>query len=400
MKNKNAFQLQHGLIMASNNYPPVVIIVIILFTMIYNSCTSGISSENAEQKVQPISLPVQELDTGSAVLVNNYFGKIEGKINVEIRPEVEGLLREIYVDEGDFVDKGQRLFKIDPSSYQEELNNMIATENVARARLENAELEIERLKPLVENDVISGVRLKSAQSDYDVAKASLEQASAAVRSAQIHRSKTIITAPVSGYIGRIPKRVGNLVTRGDSEPLTYLSDVEEVYVYFTMSETDFLYYTKLKARQDSIAGRPANIRENFNFPAVTLVLADGEEYEDKGTVDAIAGQVDRSTGSISLRATFPNKKNMLRTGATGTLKISEVKKGVIMVPQTATMDLQDKTFVYLLDENNKVRRQNIEITDKAKDQYIVSEGVKIGDKIVLSGFDKLTDGSEILPVNL
>lgn len=107
--------------MTTNNYPPVVIIVIIITTMIYNSCTSGISSESKEQQVQPISLPVQKLDTGSAVLVNNYFGKIEGKINVEIRPEVEGLLREIYVDEGDFVDQGQNLFKIDPSSYQEEL---------------------------------------------------------------------------------------------------------------------------------------------------------------------------------------------------------------------------------------------------------------------------------------
>jgi len=386
--------------MASDNCPPIVIIVISAFMMLYQSCTSGISSENAEQQVQPISLPVQVLDTGSAVLVNNYFGKIEGKINVEIRPEVEGLLQEIYVDEGDFVEQGQRLFKIDPSSYQEELNNMIATENVARARLENAELEIERLKPLVENDVISEVRLKSAQSDYDVAKASLAQASAAVRSAQIHQSKTTITAPVSGYIGRLPKRIGNLVTKGDTEPLTYLSDVEEVYVYFTMSETDFLYYTKLKAQQDSLAGRPSNIRENFDFPEVTLVLADGEEYEDKGTVDAIAGQVDRSTGSISLRATFPNEKNMLRTGATGTLQISEIKKGVVMVPQTATMDLQDKTFVYLVDENNKVRKQHIEISDKAKDQYIIKEGVSPGDRIVLSGFDKLTDGSEILPVNL
>src|SRR5690625_1868822 len=120
--------------MASDNCPPIVIIVITAVIVLYESCTSGICSENAEQQVPPISLPVQVLDTGSAVLVKKYFRKIEGKINVEIRPEVEGLLQEIYVDEGDFVEQGQRLFKIDPSSYQEELNNMIATENVARTR--------------------------------------------------------------------------------------------------------------------------------------------------------------------------------------------------------------------------------------------------------------------------
>lgn len=361
------------------------------------SCTSG-KSEEVKAQVNPIALPVTTLDTSSATLVNHYFGTIEGKINVEVRPQVEGLLEEIFVDEGDFVEKGQNLFKIDPSSYQEILNNAIANENVAKAKLENARIEIERLEPLVVNDVVSEVKMKSAESDYAVAKASLEQAQAAVRSAQINTEKTYIKAPVSGYIGRIPKRIGNLVSKGDKDPLTYLSDVEEVYVYFSMSESDFLYYSKLKAKRDSLAGRPANLRENFDFPEVTLVLADGEEYGDKGTVDAISGQVDRSTGSVSLRATFPNKQNMLRTGATGTLQISETTKGIIQVPQTATMDLQDKTFVYILDSDNKVRKQNIEIADKSKNQYIIKEGLQIGDRIVLSGFDKLTDGSEITPL--
>lgn len=370
---------------------------IALATSIIAACSSG-KTEESDNLSNAIALPVASIDTSTATIVNSYHGKIEGKINVEVRPQIEGQLQDIYVDEGDFVEKGQTLFKIDPSAYQEKLNNMIANENVAKAKLENANLEVERLKPLVENDVISEVKLKSAQSDYEVAKASLAQATAEVRSAEIDKEYTLIKAPVSGYIARIPKRVGNLVSESDSDPLTYLSDVEEVYIYFTMSESDFLYYTKKKAKQDSIRGNINNLRDNFKFPKVTLVLADGSEYDEKGTVDAISGQVDRSTGSVSLRATFPNKKNMLRTGSTGTLKISETLEGVIQVPQIATSDLQDKTFVYVLDEENKVRKQNIVIDDKSKDQYIIKEGLKIGDKVVLSGFDKLTDGSKITPL--
>ncbi len=370
---------------------------IALATSIIAACSSG-KTEESDNLSNAIALPVASIDTSTATIVNSYHGKIEGKINVEVRPQIEGQLQDIYVDEGDFVEKGQTLFKIDPSAYQEKLNNMIANENVAKAKLENANLEVERLKPLVENDVISEVKLKSAQSDYEVAKASLAQATAEVRSAEIDKEYTLIKAPVSGYIARIPKRVGNLVSESDSDPLTYLSDVEEVYIYFTMSESDFLYYTKKKAKQDSIRGNINNLRDNFKFPKVTLVLADGSEYDEKGTVDAISGQVDRSTGSVSLRATFPNQKNMLRTGSTGTLKISETLEGVIQVPQIATSDLQDKTFVYVLDEENKVRKQNIVIDDKSKDQYIIKEGLKIGDKVVLSGFDKLTDGSKITPL--
>lgn len=368
-----------------------------LAVFIFYSCSSS-HSEESDSHANAIALPVVLVDTSSASIVNNYLGTIEGKLNVEIRPQVEGLLEEIFVDEGDYVEKGQKLFKIDPSTYQEVLNNMIATENVAKAKLENAKLEIERLKPLVDNDVISDVKLKSAFSDYDVAKASLQQASAAVRSAEISKEYTLIKAPVSGYIGRIPKRVGNLVSKSDKDPLTFLSDVQDVYVYFSMSESDYLYFTKSKAKQDSAMGIKANLRENFHFPEVTLVLADGEEYEEKGIVDAISGQVDRSTGSVSLRATFSNNKNMLRTGSTGTLKISETKKGVIQIPQVATSDLQDKTFIYVLDEDNKVRKQNIVISGKSKDQYIVKEGLNVGDKVVLSGFDKLTDGSKITPL--
>lgn len=371
----------------------VYALTLIASTATFISCNSSQSEETA---TKPIALPVHTVDTSNAVTVRDYLGTIEGKVNVEIRPQVEGILQEIYVDEGQYVEKGQNLFKIDASIYQEELNNAIANQNVAKARLENAKLEVERLRPLVENDVISEVRLRTVMSDYDVAKASLDQAAAAVRNAEISKEFTILTASVSGYIGRIPKRIGNLVTKGDREPMTVLSDVQEVYVYFSMNESDFLYFSKLRAREDSLRGIK-NSKTDLVFPEATMILADGEEYSKKGTVDAISGQVDRTTGAISLRASFPNEENILRNGSTGTLKISETKKGVIQIPQVATSSLQDRTFVYTLNENNEVERRSITIDGTSKDNYIVS-GLNIGDRVLLSGIDKITDGSIVTPI--
>ncbi len=358
------------------------------------SCSTG-SSKTTNGENNAIALPVQPIDTTTAVTVKDYLGTIEGKVNVEIRPQVEGILEEIYVDEGAFVTEGQKLFKINPQPYQEELNNALANENVEKAKLENAKLEVERLKPLVENDVISEVRLRTAKSDYDVAKASLDQASAAVASARINLEFTTIKAPVSGFIGLIPRRVGNLVSKSD--PLTELSDISEVYVYFAMSESDFLYFRKKYGKQDSTK-QPADTTQLI--PNVSLVMADGSVYAEQGVVDAINGQVNRTTGAISLRATFPNPDHALRSGNTGTLKMEERQPGVLTVPQVATTELQDKVFVYTLTADNQVKKQAIEVSGKSGNNYIVKSGVAAGDRIVLSGVDKLSDGMEIRPLNV
>jgi len=371
--------------------------VLFLTVFALSNCSSGISKDQ-DTKAKPLALPVYKVTRTDAVTVKDYIGTIEGKVNVEIRPQVEGLLQEIYVDEGAYVQKGQKLFKIDASTYQESLNNTLATEQVAKAKLKNAKLEIDRLKPLVENDVISSVRLASAESDYQVAKATLDQAAAAVRSAQISKDFTIITAPVSGYIGRLPKRIGNLVSKADKEPLTFLSDIQDVYVYFAMNESDYLYFSKAQAKQDSLDGKVYSQHNKLTFPEVTLVLADGEAYAKKGIVDAVNGQVDRTTGAISLRATFQNRDNILRSGSSGTLKVTEIKKNVIQVPQVATNELQDRVFVYTLDKNNKVQRKNILIIGKSQANYIVGEGLEEGDRVVTTGFDKLTDGSIVNPI--
>src|SRR5690554_523461 len=345
------------------------------------------SNSNEGQK-QYLILPVLEVDTTTAITIKDYIGTIEGKVNVEIRAQTEGILQEIYVDEGQYVIQGQPLFKIDPSPYIEILNNEIATENIERAKLKNAKLEVDRLRPLVEHEVIAEVQLQAVMANYEVAQASLARASAAVASAQINVDRTVIKAPVTGYIGMIPKRIGNLITRRESTPLTVLSDVSDVFVYFSMAESDYLYFTKNKTiRKDSTRNSLGSI-----LPEATLFLADGMEYQEKGEVDAVSGQVNRSTGSISLRASFPNSTEVMRSGNTGTIRLKESKAGVILVPQEAVINIQDRTFVYTIDEDNKARLTPIKLDGVSESYYIISSGLKPGDAVILTGFHKVEEG--------
>ncbi|QNL50431.1 efflux RND transporter periplasmic adaptor subunit [Olivibacter sp. SDN3] len=368
------------------------LITVLFLLTIFESCGSR-SSSDEQDAGKLLSLPVFLVDTGTALTVRDYLGTIEGKVNVEIRPQVEGILEKIYVDEGAYVRQGQNLFKINELPYREALKNAVAEETVEKAKQKNAQLEVESLKPLVDNDVISDVQLRTAQANFEVAKAQVAQAATAVATAKINLGFTDIKAPSSGYIGRIPKRIGNLVTKGDSQPLTILSDTREVYVYFSMSESDFLHFTKGGRSRDSLDME----HSNKLIPYVRLMLADGTEYAEKGVVDAIEGQVNRTTGAISLRASFPNPDDVLRQGNTGTLKMEERKPGVLLVPQVAAIELQDKTFVYIVTPDNKVRMRAVILDGVSGSNYIVKEGLTPGDRVVLAGFDRLEEGLAINP---
>ena len=362
----------------------------VFFTTFFSGCHSGSSSEDADS-TKRLSVPVFMVDTGTAITVRDYLGTIEGKGNVEIRPQVEGVLEKIYIDEGSYVKQGQNLFKINELPYREAVKNAVAEETVEKAKQKNAQLEVESLKPLVDNDVISDVQLQTAQANNEVAKASVAKAATAVATAKINLGFTNLKAPSSGYIGRIPKRIGNVVTKGDSQPLTILSDTREVYVYFSMSESDFLHFTKGGRSNDSLANNDKLI------PYVRLILADGTEYAEKGIVDAIDGQVNRTTGAISLRASFSNPNDILRQGNTGTLKMEERKPGVLLMPQVAAIELQDKTTVYVVTRDNKVKMRAIVLGGISGSNYIVKEGLKPGDRVVLAGFERLEDGLAINP---
>lgn len=357
---------------------------------------AGLLSCNNQKPEEILSFSALKIDTTSAVTANNYIGSIEGKVNVEISSQVEGILQEIYVDEGQFVQPGQPLFRIDPSAYQEALNDAIANENIEKAKLKNARLEIDRIQPLIDNEVISPVQMEIVRSNYEIAKASLARATAAVASAQIKLSYTTITAPVQGYIGRFSKRIGNLVTKDEKEPLTVLTDVSDVYVYFSMSETDYLFFTegkKKKVIDDSLHAPLGSI-----LPQATLLLADGNEYPEKGIIDAVSGQVNRSTGSIFLRASFPNSQDIIRSGNTGTIQIKNSQKGVILIPQEAVSTIQDKRFVYALDDSSKVILKPVEIGGVVNKSYIISKGLVPNDVVLTTGFNRIREGMKIKPI--
>ncbi|RYE19936.1 MAG: efflux RND transporter periplasmic adaptor subunit [Sphingobacteriaceae bacterium] len=338
----------------------------------------------------PPSLPVASVVAKNQTTYQDYPAAIEGTTNVEVRPQVSGALDKVYVDEGAFVSAGQPIFKINDQPYRAAFNNAMAALHSAEASLGNAQLEVDKLTPLVANKVVSDYQLKTAKATYQVAKASIEAAKANVSNAKINLGYTLIKAPVSGYIGRLLKKQGSLVSPQDVEALTQLSDVHNVHVYFSLGEKDFVHFKEQNPGE--------NLKEKLKLlPAVTLLLADGSEYTKKGKIDVIDGQFDKTTGAITLRANFANPQGLLRSGNTGKIRLGLSHVNALIVPESATIEMQDKVFVFTLADSNKVKKVPIKIAGKSGDNYLVEDGIKAGDQIVLSGIDHLQEGTVIHP---
>lgn len=357
--------------------------------LVYVSFFLTFGCEQKKEEDTGLPLPVKILKGEPAANTFQYLGSVEGIEDVEIRPQVDGILEEIYVDEGDMVKKGQPLFKINAQPYIEDLKNAQANVALERAMLKKARTELDRLQPLIDNEVISDVQMKTAEADYEIALASLAKAQAIEANMQIKLGFTTIHAPVSGFIGRIPKSVGNVIKKTDSEPLTILSNVSKVYVYFSMSESDYLYFERMK--NDSTSKRIS--------PDVKLILADGYIYDHTGRIDANSGQINKNTGSITLRAVFANPDTLLRSGNTGKILMEQLYPNAILIPQSAAISIQDKKFVFVLDENNMTMRKEIQIEGRSGKDYIIgSKSLAENDRIVVSGLNKLTDGIKINPI--
>ncbi|OUJ71030.1 efflux RND transporter periplasmic adaptor subunit [Hymenobacter crusticola] len=352
---------------------------------------AGCAEQQApQQAMTPPALPVEAVHTGTETTYQDYPASIEGVVNVEIRPQVAGMLERILVDEGAAVRKGQPLFKINDAPFREQLNNALAAQQAAAGSVVSAQVEVDRFAPLVQNKVVSEVQLQTAQAALTVAKANLQRAKAAVSSARINMGYTTITAPVSGYLGRLQTKQGSLVGPTDAQALTQLSDVHEVHTYFSLGEDDFITFRKQYAGQ--------TLQDKLtHLPPVALVLADQSTYPTKGKVDMVDGQFDKTTGAVTLRATFPNANGLLRSGNTGTIRLALAHPDVLLVPTAATVELQDRVFVYAVGDSNRVSRQAITIQGKSGANYLVSEGVKNGDRIVLQGVDHLQEGQIIQP---
>jgi membrane fusion protein (multidrug efflux system) len=365
-------------------------VIVMCIPVLFYGCGPANGGKEGEKKGTP-ALPVMSVSPGDATVTTAYSSLLEGKVNVEIRPQVDGTLSRIYVDEGAYVKAGQPLFKIDDRVYREQYNSALASQHVAEASLVVAKLNEEKLVPLVQNNVISDIQLKTAKANRQSSLASLEQSKAAARSALVNLDYAIIKAPVSGYIGKIPFRLGSLVSKNQTQWLTILSDVSELYAYFSMSEIDFMRFRK------QYAG--SSIQEKLREVApVSLIMADGSTFAEKGTVSAVSGQFDQATGSVRIRAVFPNRDGLLRSGNTGKVVMESVYHNVLLVPQAATVELQDKVFVFLVGKGNRVTKQAVTVTGKSGNNYIVSSGLKPGDRIVTAGIDKLPDGTVIKPL--
>jgi membrane fusion protein, multidrug efflux system len=366
----------------------IILIIGISVMALLAACNSTSGSEGMSFPVQ--SLPVITLKPLPATSYQEFNASIEGSKDIEIRPQVDGTLEKIYVDEGAYVKRGQPLFYVNSRIYQEQVNNAMANLSAAKANLSQAQINVTKLAPLVQNNVISDVQLKTAQAAYDAAAAVVSQSQAMVQQAQINLGYTLIKAPVEGYIGRIPFKIGSLVGTATAEALTVLSETKDVYAYFSLSEKDFLQF------ENEFSG--ATVQEKIKkMPPVELVLADNSVYIHKGNVQLVSGQFNNSMGAISFRATFRNNDGLLRSGITGKIRVPHTVASTLIVPQESTFELQDKVFVFTLSDSNKVSGVPVSITGKNGNYYFVNAGIRTGEKIVYTGLDRLRDGMVIQP---
>mgnify|MGYP001545783304 FL=1 len=351
-----------------------------------SSCGQG----NKEAGKAP-EFAVLTVQTTTANLTNSYPATIKGKQDVEIRPMVSGFITKLHVDEGAVVRKGQVLFSIDPVQYQAAVNSAKATVETAKAALNTQELTTANKRELNKKQIVSDYDLLMSENQLAQAKASLAQAEAQLVNAQNNLSYTRVTSPSDGVVGTIPYRVGSLVSPSIATPLTTVADISEMYAYFSMTERQLLAMIRE-------GGSMKEILESL--PSVHLQLIDGSIYPDSGRVETISGVIDQTTGSVNMRALFPNAKNILRSGGTGNVVFPNPMENVIMIPQSATTEIQDKKFVFVVQPDNTLKNTEINVfTLNDGKYYYVTAGLKPGNKIVLEGVQNLKDGQAITPIS-
>lgn len=363
-------------------------IILFAFCVALLSSCGNKGNDTGSEKV--LEFAVQELQKSSANLTTAYPATIKGKQDVEIRPQVSGFITKLCVDEGAAVRKGQVLFIIDPTQYQAAVHTAEAAVATAAAAVNTQQMTVDNKRELNKKQIISDYDLAMAENTLAQARAQFSQAKAQLTSAKQNLSFTQVTSPSSGFINSIPYRLGALVSPSIQVPMTTVSEIADVYVYFSMTEKELLGLTK----------SGDNIQAQIDkMPMVKLQLIDGSTYDKEGKIDAITGVIDQATGSVSMRALFPNAEHILRSGGTANILIPYLMNDVINVPQAATVEIQDKKFVYVLQADNTVKYTEITIfnLDNGK-EYLVTSGLKPGDKIVIEGVQNLKDGQKIQPI--
>ena len=328
--------------------------------------------------------PVVTVGTKSAAMQSTYPATIKGVQDVQICPKVQGFITHINVKEGQSVSVGQVLFVLDNATYQAQVRQAQASVNTAQAQCNTAKLSFENSQKLYENNVIGDFELQSATNGFESAKASLALAQAALASAQEMLSFCYVKSPAAGVVGTLPYKVGALVNT--SSVLTTVSNISSMEVYFSMTEKDVLAMHK---SGDGLS----------ELPAVKLQLSDGTLYDLEGKVTKMSGVIDQATGTVQMIAVFQNPQKLLKSGGSGAIVIPHDNTDAIVIPQSCVSEVQNKKFVYTVGSDNKVKYTEIKV-DPQNDgnNYIVTDGLKVGDKYVTNGITKLTDGMEIVQI--
>ncbi len=335
---------------------------------------------------------VETIQTTTADLKTSYPATIKGMQDIEIRPKVSGYLVKLLVDEGATVRKGQPLFLIDSEQYRATVKAAKAQIRVCRANIATQKLTVDNKRMLFKQNIISSYDLKMAENTLASYEAQLAAAEAQLQSAQDNLRWCTVTSPADGVVGSIPYRVGSLVSGQSAEALTTVSNISKMYVYFSMTEKQLLALTR------EAGGVNAAIKK---MPAVSLVLSDGTTYSQSGTISTVSGVIDPSTGSVQMRATFDNAQHILRSGGTGSILIPTHASDAIMVPQSATFDVQDKKFVYVVNADKTVATREITVLPQNNGQtYVVASGLRAGERIVVDGVNQLKNGQKINPITL
>ncbi|MDG5490870.1 efflux RND transporter periplasmic adaptor subunit [Psychroserpens sp. SPM9] len=337
----------------------------------------GNSEQNKSAAEAPIpTYPVTQLESKTVTGFTEYPATIEGIVNSDVRAKTSGYIEKVFVDEGQKVHKGQALFKLETQSLSQDAG-------AAKALVNVAQVEVNKLIPLVEKNIISPVQLETA-------KANLEQAKANYSSVAANIGYATIKSPIDGYVGAINFREGALISPSDTTPLTTVSEIDQVYAFFSFNEAqyiDHLQRSEGKSKAERIK----------NSPDLTLILANGKEYSEKGRIQTSTGQINQSTGTIQIRAAFNNPNEILTNGNSGKIRFPIEYKDALVVPQSATFEQQGNIMIFKLGEENKITTSIIKVQGTVDNLYVVESGLTTNDKIVVSGVGKLRNGMAISP---
>ncbi|WP_028872368.1 efflux RND transporter periplasmic adaptor subunit [Psychroserpens burtonensis] len=344
--------------------------------LIILSCGNKEENSATAQEAPPATFPVTQIQLKTVTGYQEYPTSIEGVVNSDVRAKTSGYIQKVLVDEGQKVRKGQILFELETQSLSQDAG-------AAKARINVAQVEVEKLIPLVEKNIISSIQLETA-------KANLAQAKANYSGVVANIDYATIKSPIDGYVGAINFREGALISPSDATPLTEVSEISKVYAFFSFNEAqyiDHLQRSEGKSKAERIE----------NAPDVSLVLPNGKMYSETGRIQTSTGQINQNTGTITIRAAFNNPNELLTNGNSGKIRIPIEYKNAIVVPQSATFEQQKDILIYTLDKDNKAKSTLIKVKDRVGNLYVIESGLIEGDKIIISGVGKLRTGTPIIP---